>query len=86
MLMQVRARNISIAAMPSYRLYHMDPFTGHIDRTEELHAADDVAAIHGLQQQDEEHPRELWRGGRKVARFDGLRRWGRAPAPLNLQH
>lgn len=72
--------------MPSYQLYHMDPYTGHIERAEQLHAADDVSAVHGLQQRDEDHPRELWRAGRKVAHFDALRRGGGLPlAPLNLQ-
>jgi hypothetical protein len=72
--------------MPSYQLYHMDPYTGHIERAEQLHAADDVAAVHGLQQREEDHPRELWRGGRKVVRIDALppRRQGYA-APVNLR-
>jgi hypothetical protein len=71
--------------MPSYQLYHMDPYTGHIDRAEELHAADDVSAVHGLQQSLEDHPRELWRAGRKVARLDAPPPWRSGkPAPLNL--
>jgi hypothetical protein len=53
--------------MPYYRLYHLDPHTGHIDRAEELFAADDVAAVHDLQQRRSPHPLELWLGGRKVA-------------------
>jgi hypothetical protein len=71
--------------MPSYLLYHMDPHSGHIDRSEQFHAADDVAAVHGLQQSEKEHPRELWRAGRKVARIDAVephRR--RIPLELNL--
>jgi hypothetical protein len=36
--------------MPYYRLYHLDQITGHVVRAEELFAADDVAAIHDLQQ------------------------------------
>jgi hypothetical protein len=72
--------------MPSYQLYHMDPYTGHIDRAEQLHACDDVAAVHGLQQREEDHPRELWRAGRKVARIDAPppRRQGYA-VPVNLR-
>jgi hypothetical protein len=71
--------------MPSYQLYHMDPYTGHIDRAEQLHASDDVAAVHALQQQEEVYPRELWRAGRKVARIDALpARRQRAMAELNL--
>jgi len=72
--------------MPSYQLYHMDPYSGHILRAEELHAADDVAAVHGLQQREADHPRELWRSGRKIARFDApSRRGGGFPGPVNLR-
>jgi hypothetical protein len=72
--------------MPSYLLYHMDPFSGHIERTEELHASDDVAAVHGLQRSEADHPRELWRSGRKVARIDALPPRSRGfPGPVNLR-
>ena len=71
--------------MPSYRLYHMDPFSGHIERAEELPASDDVAAVHGLRQREADHPRELWRAGRKVARIEALPpRHGGFPGPVNL--
>ena len=71
--------------MPSYLLYHMDSYTGHIERTEQIHASDDVAAVHALQQQEEDHPRELWRAGRKVARIDALPpRRQRVLAEVNL--
>ena len=56
--------------MPYYRLYHLDPHTGHINRAEEIFAADDVAAAHDLQQRNIDHPLELWDGGRKVVRLD----------------
>jgi hypothetical protein len=66
-----------------YRLYHLDPYTGHIANAEELFAADDVAAIHGLQQRGSDHPLELWERGRKVTRIDARPRraaMARAPA------
>ena len=56
--------------MPYYRLYHLDPHTGHINRADELFAADDVAAMHDLQQRQSGHPLELWERGRKVGRID----------------
>ena len=69
--------------MPYYRLYHLDPYTGHIDNAEDLFAADDVAAVSELQQRDSDHPLELWDRGRKVTRIDA-RPWpaGMARAPL----
>ena len=60
--------------MPYYRLYHLDQFTGHIVRAEELFAADDVAAIYDLQQRQSDHPLELWQQGRKVVRLDAMPR------------
>ena len=58
--------------MPAYRLYHLDRFSGHIERAETLHAADDVAAIHRIQLRQSPEPMELWCGGRKISRFDGV--------------
>ena len=58
--------------MPWYRLYRLDPHTGHIDRAEDLFAANDVAAAHELQQRQSIQPLELWRGGRKVVRLDAV--------------
>ena len=52
--------------MPYYRLYHLDPHTGHINRADEIHAADDAAAMRELQQRHCAHPLELWERGRKV--------------------
>jgi hypothetical protein len=69
--------------MPYYRLYHLGPHTGHIDRAEELFAADDVAAVHDLQQRRSPHPLELWLGGRKVVHLDGAAEAAAfAPNPL----
>lgn len=56
--------------MPSYRLYFMDPHTGHIDRSEDFAASDDVEAIHQIARRPREMPVELWRDGRKVLRID----------------
>jgi hypothetical protein len=58
--------------MPYYRLYHLDTHTGHIQHAEELFAADDVAAVHDLQQRQADHPLELWELGRKVTRVDAI--------------
>jgi hypothetical protein len=56
--------------MPWYRLYHLDPHSGHFQRAEELFAADDVSAIHDLQLRQADHPLELWEQGRKVVHID----------------
>jgi hypothetical protein len=58
--------------MPGYRLFRLDPHSGHIRRVEEMHAADDVSAIHALQQRRFSAPVELWEGTRKVTRIDAL--------------
>ena len=56
--------------MPEYRLYFLDRFTGHIEGAENFHASDDPAAVHRVQQHPRTQPLELWREGKKVARFD----------------
>jgi hypothetical protein len=56
--------------MPDYRLYLLNPYSGHIDGVDEFHSADDVEAICLINQQSRNVPTELWRGGSKVARFD----------------
>lgn len=58
--------------MPLYRLYHLNDFSGHIDRDEEFHASDDVEAIHRVQARPRLANMELWSGGRKVSRFDAV--------------
>jgi hypothetical protein len=60
------------APMPWYRLYHLDPHSGHIERAEDLFGADDVAAIYELQQRGTQHPLELWESGRKVVHLDAV--------------
>lgn len=56
--------------MPHYRLYRLDPDTGHITGAEDMHAADDVAAVHEVQQRRHDVPVELWSGPRKITRVD----------------
>lgn len=57
--------------MSNYRLYFMDPVTGHIDRFEDFVASDDVEAIHQVSRRRRDVPVELWRDGEKVTRLDG---------------
>ena len=56
--------------MPGYRLYRMNPHSGHIDGVEEFHSGDDVEAILLVQNRRRAGPAELWCGARKVLRFD----------------
>ena len=58
--------------MPDYRLYILDRDSGHIRSAEDLHAADDAAAVHRVRLRGSAEPMELWCGGRKVSRFDGV--------------
>ena len=58
--------------MPDYRLYRMNPHSGHIEGVEEFHSGDDVEAILLVQNRPRPVPVELWCGGRKVMRLDAL--------------
>ena len=58
--------------MPHYRVYHLDPHSGHINHAEDLDAADDVAALADARQRQCDYPLELWQGARKVSRVDAL--------------
>lgn len=69
------------ALMPDYRLYRMNPHTGHIDGVEEFHSGDDVEAILLVQNRPRATPVELWCGGRKVTRLDAGPEAGGAFAP-----
>ena len=60
--------------MPGYRLYRMNPESGHIDGVEEFHSGDDVEAILLVQHRRHDVPVELWRGSRKVVRLDAAPR------------
>ena len=61
--------------MPDYRLYLLDRHSGHIKGVEELCFADDVSAIHAVQQRQCNEPLELWRGTKKVVHLDALPEW-----------
>jgi hypothetical protein len=56
--------------MPDYRLYLLNPDSGHIDGVEEFHSADDIEAICLIGQKPRQISTELWCGRHKVARFD----------------
>ena len=56
--------------MPTYRIYLMDPFTGHIERTEEYEAADDASAEKLATLYLADYPIELWCENRKIRRFE----------------
>ena len=56
--------------MSYYRLYFMSRASGHIERFEEIEAADDVAAVRVAREQAGRQPLELWCHGRKVKRFE----------------
>lgn len=63
--------------MEGYRLYFMDRFSGHIDHRRDYVAESEAAAIQTAEGWYEGSPMELWKGGRK------LRRWEERPlAPL----
>lgn len=68
-----------------YRLYFMDPRSGHIIRFAEYQAPDDQAAIGLAQEQEGANPLEIWSGHRKVGRIEAadpasrlVERWRRA--------
>ena len=56
--------------MPDYRLYRMNPHSGHIEGVEEFHSGDDIEAILLVQNRRRDTPAELWCGARKVLHFD----------------
>ncbi len=56
--------------MSYYRLYFMSRGSGHIERFEEIEAADDVAAVRIARKQAGQQPLELWCHSRKVTRFE----------------
>jgi hypothetical protein len=55
--------------MPACRLCRLDPETGHFTGVEELYAADDVPAVHAIQQRRLDTAVELWSGGRRITRL-----------------
>ncbi|HST35641.1 MAG TPA: hypothetical protein VLK25_03315 [Allosphingosinicella sp.] len=58
--------------MPDYRLYSLDPHSGHIDGVEEFHAPSDDAAIDRVQARAGRVPLELWQEGRKLLRVTAV--------------
>ncbi|WP_116090339.1 hypothetical protein [Sphingomonas crusticola] len=56
--------------MTHYRLYFMNPRSGHIDRAQDLDAPDDQAALRLASTYDGIHPLELWCNSRKVYRIE----------------
>jgi hypothetical protein len=56
--------------MLHYRLYFLNGFSGHIDTVEDLVSADDLGAVGLASKRAGEVPIELWRDGRKLARFE----------------
>jgi hypothetical protein len=56
--------------MRYYRLYFMDPFSGHIEHFREFEAEDDETALAIAGGWRETRPMELWNGDRKLMRWD----------------
>jgi hypothetical protein len=55
-----------------YRLYFMDPRSGHIAAFESIEAAHDAAALVAAERHRGWQPLELWCRGRKVQRFEAV--------------
>lgn len=53
--------------MPDYRLYRLNPHSGHIDGVEEFRAPTDDEAIDRALARAGTIPLELWQEGRKLA-------------------
>lgn len=56
--------------MTYYRLYYLDPQSGHIFRFEEFDVAEEAEAIGRAERACETQPVELWSGRRKVRRVE----------------
>ena len=56
--------------MAYYRLYFFNRFSGHIDHFREFEAAGDAAAVRQSSDWRELEAMELWRGRRKVRRWE----------------
>lgn len=53
-----------------YRLYFMDPHSGHIQRFADFEAPDDDSAAELAREHEGERPLELWCGKNKVMRIE----------------
>ncbi len=58
--------------MAYYRLYFMDPRSGHISAFESIDAADDADAIAAAEKHVGWQPLELWCERRKDRRFEAV--------------
>lgn len=58
--------------MSHYRLYFMNPRSGHIESFVALEAPDDQRAMALARAHVGDHPLELWCAGRKAGRLDAL--------------
>ncbi len=56
--------------MPTYRIYFMNSFSGHIMHFQEFEAPDDDAATKICEDELSGGPFELWCNRRKIRRFD----------------
>ena len=56
--------------MLCYTLYHLNRSSGHIDRVEEIDAADDVRATMIARAAERDSAAELWHEGRKILRLE----------------
>jgi hypothetical protein len=70
--------------MPDYRLYRLDPITGHIDGAENFEASNDAEAAFLARQRVEDSSLELWRGSAKLALYEPERERAELP-PMRLQ-
>ena len=66
--------------MSYYRLYFMDPRSGHIDRFAEFEAPDDRQASALAREHVGEYPLELWCERRKVHRIEAAAKPARCPS------
>lgn len=57
-------------AMPGYRLYFIDRFSGHIEHRREFLADDDPAAVAVAEGWSNGQAMELWQGARQVRCWD----------------
>jgi hypothetical protein len=59
-----------LESVKDYRLYYLDPFSGHIDEVEEIHAAGDEEAVALAVRNGSGRAMELWHRHRKLRHWD----------------
>ena len=52
--------------MPGFRIFYVDGSAGHITGSHDFNAADDLAAIHQVEEYRTGSAMELWSGTRKI--------------------